>query len=105
VNGYRQRGIVDTGATHLSVTRRVADAMHIPYLKGAPGQTQTANGVIRAWMGKVPQVQVGTVTVYDVETVVRDTPETGVVLIGTSLLNRFQMTRDQAMMVLTKKGY
>lgn len=105
INGRRQRGVIDTGATHLSLSRPVADAMHIDYSGGSPGQTQTANGVIRAWLVKVPQIQLGTVTVYDVETVVRDSSDNGPVLIGTSLLNRFQMTRDQSMMILSKKTY
>jgi aspartyl protease family protein len=105
INGRRQRGVIDTGATHLSLSRPMADAMRIDYIRGSPGQTQTANGVIRAWLVKVPQIQVGTVTVYDVETVVRDSSDNGPVLIGTSLLNRFQMSRDQSMMILSKKGY
>lgn len=105
VNGRRQRGVIDTGATHLSLTRPVADAMHIDYSHGSPGQTQTANGVIRAWLVKLPQLQLGTVTVYDVEAVVRDSTDNGPVLIGTSLLNRFQMSRDQSMMILNKKTY
>jgi aspartyl protease family protein len=105
INGRRQRGVIDTGATHLSLSRPVADAMHIDYSRGSPGQTQTANGVIRAWLVKVPQLQVGTVTVYDVDTVVRDSSDNGPVLIGTSLLNRFQMSRDQSMMILNKKPY
>jgi aspartyl protease family protein len=105
INGRRQRGVIDTGATHLSLSRPTADAMHIDYNRGSAGQTQTANGIIRAWLVKVPQIQVGTVTVYDVDTVVRDSTDNGPVLIGTSLLNRFQMTRDQSMMILSKKGY
>ena len=105
INGRRQRAVIDTGATHLSLSRTMADAMHVDYSHGSPGQTQTANGVIRAWLIKVPQLQLGTVTVYDVDAVVRDSIDNGPMLIGSSLLNRFQMSRDQSMMILNKKTY
>jgi aspartyl protease family protein len=105
INGRRQRGVIDTGATHLSLSRAMADSLHVDYSHGSAGQTQTANGVIRAWLVKVPQLQLGTVTVYDVETVVRDSTDNGPILIGSSLLNRFQMSRDQSMMILNKKIY
>jgi aspartyl protease family protein len=105
INGHRERGVIDTGATHLSMSRVTANAMDIEYTRGRRGQTQTAAGVMSVWLVSVPKLQVGTVTVFDVDVVVRDAPGYTPMLIGTSLLNRFEMARDQGMMILTKKSY
>jgi aspartyl protease family protein len=105
INQIKQTGVIDTGATHLSMSRPLAEKMKIDYQNGAPGRSQTANGIIQAWMVKVPQVRVGNITLYDVPTVVRDSNDNSPILVGTSLLNRFQMTRDQHLMILSKKAY
>jgi aspartyl protease family protein len=105
INGHRERGVIDTGATHLSMSRISANAMDIEYTRGRRGQTQTAAGIMNVWLVSVPKLQVGTVTVFDVDVVVRDSPGQAPMLIGTSLLNRFQMARDQELMILTKKSY
>ncbi|QLG87802.1 TIGR02281 family clan AA aspartic protease [Chitinibacter bivalviorum] len=105
INQVSRRGLVDTGATHLSMTRNVAEAMRISYQSGQLGRSQTANGVINAWLIRIPQVKIGNIMVYDVPAVVRDANDNSPILIGTSVLNRFQMKRDQDLMILSKKAY
>ncbi|WP_373975609.1 retroviral-like aspartic protease family protein [Chitinibacter sp. SCUT-21] len=105
INQNTQKGVVDTGATHLSMSRTTADMMKLDYKNGQAARSQTANGVIGAWIIKVPQLRLGSITLYDVPTVVRDSNDGSPILIGTSLLNRFQMTRDQSLMILSKKAY
>lgn len=105
IAGQTQRGIIDTGATHLSMSSKTADALKIDYRSGKPGISQTANGVIKAWLVKVPQLKLGTVTLYNVDLGVRESSDAGPILIGMSTLNRFQMKRDQDLMILSKKAY
>jgi aspartyl protease family protein len=105
INGQTQRGVIDTGATHLSMTGKTADSMKIAYKNGKPMQSHTANGIVKAWLTQVPQIRIGSVTLYNVEIGVRDSSDSAPILIGMSLLNRFQMTRDQDLMILSKKNY
>ncbi|WP_410498112.1 TIGR02281 family clan AA aspartic protease [Chitinibacter sp. S2-10] len=105
INQTAQKGIVDTGATHLSISRNTADSMNIKYKDGQIGYSQTANGRIGAWLIKLPQVKVGNVMLYDVQTVIRDSVDNGPILVGMSVLNRFQMKREQELMILSKKVY
>jgi aspartyl protease family protein len=105
IYGQTQRGIIDTGATHLSMSSKTADTLKINYRSGRQGLSQTANGTIKAWLVKVPQLRLGTVTLYNIDLSVRDSNEAGPVLIGMSTLNRFQMKREQELMILSKKAY
>jgi aspartyl protease family protein len=103
INGHRERGIIDTGATHLSMSRATASAMKIPYEEGQRGSSQTAAGSLGVWLVRVPRIQLNTITLYDVDVVVRDVRGDSPLLIGSSLLNRFDMERDQSMLVMRKK--
>jgi aspartyl protease family protein len=105
IAGQTQRGIIDTGATHLSMSSKTAETLKIDYRSGKPALTQTANGVIKAWLVKVPQLKLGTVTLYNIDLGVRESNDAGPILIGMSTLNRFQMKRDQDLMILSKKAY
>lgn len=104
VNGHAERGVIDTGASTFSMPRTTANAMDIPYTLGREAQSSTANGMVRVWVVKVPKVQLGTITLYDVTATVRDV-RGGPVLIGNSVLDRFHMSRDQGMLTLTKKTF
>ncbi|GAA5786178.1 hypothetical protein GCM10007860_24150 [Chitiniphilus shinanonensis] len=105
INGRTVSGVVDTGATHLSMNTAQAKELGIDYSKGQTAMAQTANGSVKAWLLWLPQLKVGTITVYDVPVGVREGTEEAPILIGTSLLNRFQMKREQDAMILTKKLY
>lgn len=105
INGNSIGGVVDTGATHLSMNVAQAKRLGIDYAKGEPAQSQTANGVVKAWIVQLPQVKIGDITVFNVPAGVREGGDDTPVLIGTSFLNRFQMKRDQELMILTKKAY
>ncbi|MBM5570279.1 MULTISPECIES: retropepsin-like aspartic protease family protein [Deefgea] len=105
INGQTQRGVIDTGATHLSMSSKAADQLNIKYRNGKPMRSQTANGVINSWLVQIPQLRIGTVTLYNIDLSVRDSSDTGPVLIGMSTLNRFQMKREQDLMILSKKAY
>ena len=105
INGQTQRGVIDTGATHLSMSSKVADSLKIEYKSGKPMLSQTANGTVKAWLTQLPQIRIGTVTLYNVDVGVRESVDNAPILIGMSLLNRFQMKREQDLMILSKKTY
>ncbi|MGL4409523.1 MAG: retropepsin-like aspartic protease family protein, partial [Zoogloea sp.] len=67
-----------------------------------PASLQTANGVVQAWRVKLDTVQVGDVTLRNVDGIVHgaDMP---FVLLGMSFLNRMEMRRDGNTMVLRQR--
>ena len=105
INGQTQRGVIDTGATHLSMSAKDAEQLKIKYRNGKPMRSQTANGVINSWLVQVPQLKLGVVTLYNIDLNVRESSDAGPMLIGMSTLNRFQMKREQDLMILSKRVY
>lgn len=102
VNGAPVRFVVDTGATHVVLTRADAaragiDPDGLAYL----GQARTANGIVRTAQVRLDSLSLGPVAMTDLRAVVND-GEMDVSLLGMSLLNRFEaveLRRDR--LVLT----
>jgi aspartyl protease family protein len=102
INGKTVPMVVDTGASVVSLSVQEAQRMGLNYLAGQPVQMSTANGVIAAWRITLASVRVGDVLVYDVDSVV-SSGAMPYVLLGNSILSRFQMTRTNDQMVLEKR--
>lgn len=102
INGASVRFLVDTGASSVSMGPSVATKAGINYLKGRPGLSSTANGVVQTWQVRLESVTIGGITLRNVEGTVmpQDMP---VVLLGMSVLNRMEMRRDGASMVLKRR--
>lgn len=103
INGATVRGLVDTGATYVSMSMSQARSLGIK-LDGAPkGAMQTANGAVPAYLVKLQSVKVGDITLSNIDGLVSAGDQGGVVLIGMSFLNRLTMQRDGEKMVLIKR--
>lgn len=102
INGKAVQFMVDTGASAVSMTVTDAERMGIDYKSGRPVQLNTANGVVLGWQTSLNSVRVGDVEVFNVTAVVasRDMP---FILLGNSFLTRFQMSRTNEEMVLTRR--
>ncbi len=105
INGRIINGMVDTGATHLSMNATQARSLDIEFTRGRPGYALTASGNVRAWLIRLPQMRIGEVTIYDVPVSIRDSNDSAPILIGSSLLARFEMKQEEKAMVLVKKKY
>jgi aspartyl protease family protein len=95
--------MVDTGATVVGMS--FADASRIGLnLRGArQGVVSTANGLVRAVSVMLETVRVGDVEVHDVEALISPEPMP-FVLLGNSVLSRFQMRRDNDVMRLVLRA-
>jgi aspartyl protease family protein len=102
INGKSVQMMVDTGATAVSISAQDAQRMGIRYENGQPVRMNTANGTSVGWQIKLSSVRVGDVTVHEVDAIVSPAPMP-FVLLGNSFLGRFQMTRTNDQMVLTKR--
>ncbi len=103
VNGSRVRFLVDTGATLVTLPSAEAARLGIDFRAGRPGVSQTANGRILVYRVRLDTVTVGSMTIRDVDAVVTEGPGLEVALLGMSFLNRTEMRREGANLLLTKR--
>jgi len=103
INGRSVRFLVDTGATFISLGASEAKRLGINYLQGQKGAVATANGVVPSYKVKLDEVRLGDVTLNNVDGMVHADDSLPIVLLGMSFLNRMEMKRDGAMMVLKKR--
>ena len=102
VNGVHTRLLVDTGATVVAIPMSEASRLRIDYRKGTPGYSITADGRrVATWRVVLDSVQVGDVTMLNVEGAVAD--GNGIPLLGMSFLNRTEMLREGSSLTLTKR--
>jgi len=99
INGQPASLLVDTGATSVSISQVDAEKLGLRYLYGKRIVTQTANGVVPAYVIELPSLRIGEVEIRDVEAIVIPGPMSHV-LLGNSFLNRFLMKRDTDQMTL-----
>ncbi len=85
--------LLDTGATHVVLTRAVADRLGVevgPNTKWS--HFRTANGVVKHPVVRLESVETNGAFVSDVQAAISDSMEVG--LLGTSFLNQFEYSID-----------
>lgn len=102
VNGGSVRFMVDTGATVVALPARDAQRLGIDYRKGTIGQVRTANGIAQAYQVQLDTVQLGDITITQVDAMVME-GGLEIALLGMSFLNRVEMKREGANLVLVKR--
>ncbi len=102
INNQAVNFLVDTGATLVTMSAKVAERLGLDYRKEPSLITQTANGQAPAWRLSLGSVRVRDVELHQIDAIVveHDMP---VVLLGNSFLNRFAMQREGSQMVLIKR--
>lgn len=102
INGRAVQFMVDTGATSMGMGASDAERLGIDYKSAPTGRTNTANGTVNVWRVKLASVRIGDVEVHDVDCMVLPMAMP-VVLLGNSFLTRFQMKRENDVMVLERR--
>lgn len=95
INGRVVDFLVDTGANTVSMTTQDADRLGIDYrLAGTPARSATAGGVVRAWGVTLKSVQIGPLTVKNVQASVREAPRNAPILLGMTFLSQVSLRQD-----------
>lgn len=102
INGIEVNLLVDTGATFVSLGRSDAKRIGLDYTKGERALTATANGTVPVWRMRLDTVELGGMTLHNVDASVHES-ELPLVLLGMSFLNRTQWQRDGDKLILQKR--
>ena len=103
INGTPTRFLVDTGATHIAMSGRKADALNLSYRNGQQGKAQTASGVVDVWRIHLASVSIGAIKLHNVTAVVIAGNHPAQVLLGNSFLGRTDIQKAGAMLEITKR--
>jgi aspartyl protease family protein len=104
INGLAVRFLVDTGATIVALSGDEARRLGIDYLKkGRPGYANTAGGVVRSYSLKLEKVEVGSITLYNVDAGIVEGSYPREPLLGMSFLGQLDMRREGDKMELTQR--
>lgn len=103
INGVSTRFMVDTGATTIALSSVEAKRTGVDYLAGRKVMTQTANGVVPVYRVRVDTVDIGGITLTNVDAIVIEGGRLPVALLGMSFLNRMEMRRDGDTLTLIQR--
>lgn len=99
INGHGVRFMVDTGATLVSLSRDQVERLGVDLRNARHASAQTAGGMVPVQLVTLSRLQVGEIELVNVPAVVTPTPMP-FVLLGNSVLGRFQMRRENDVMRL-----
>jgi aspartyl protease family protein len=102
INGRATQFMVDTGASVVAMGQGEARRLGVNFSSGQPSRVQTANGVVTAYRVMLSSVRIGDVEVFGVEAVVVP-QDMSHILLGNSFLTRFQMKRENDLLVLDRR--
>lgn len=103
VNGFTVDFMVDTGATVIAINGETAKRLGVDYLGANQIGVRTASGVELAYSIQLQNVQLGDISLDNVDAVVIDGPEPQRALLGMSFLNAFDMERKGERLDLRRK--
>ncbi len=91
INGRKVTFMVDTGATSVALSSRLARAINVQ--RGAAIQVETANGLALGYQTRLNAVRLGDIVVHDVSAVFSDGMMDDTVLLGMSFLKHVEFTQ------------
>lgn len=104
INNFPVSFLVDTGASHIAMSRNEARRLGIDYRQfGTRGYANTANGTVKTWGVILNKVQVGNVKLHNVKALVNDSDSPHKVLLGMTFLGRLEMKNEGYSLKLKKK--
>lgn len=103
INGTSINFMVDTGASLVAISVADARRIGINYLNGEIAYSMTANGPAPFYRVKFDEVQVGNITLHNIDGAIMEGNGMPMALLGMSFLNRTDIRRDGDSMSLTRR--
>lgn len=98
INGIAVTFLLDTGATYVAVSSALADKAGLQ--RGIATQSRTANGVVRSWLTKIDQLQLGPIEMRDVKATILPSMPDDEVLLGMSFLKYLSLRQQGRELVI-----
>jgi aspartyl protease family protein len=99
INGVAVRFLLDTGATYVAVSSVLADKAGLE--RGTQARSRTANGVVRSWLTRIEQLQLGPIEMRDVKATILPNMPDDEVLLGMSFLKHLTLKQQDGELVIT----
>lgn len=105
INGVRGQFIVDTGASYVALSPRMAEQAGIEIDQASSVRVQTANGVIRSKRGRASQIRLRNIATSNVPVLVQEAGFGPGVdgLLGMSFLSRFEVVISGGIVRIAQK--
>jgi aspartyl protease family protein len=103
IGGERVHMLVDTGATMVVISARVADRLGLSPEAGRKWRVQTANGEAFATEATLPNIDLGTVYMKNVQALIADRRAGDVNLLGASFLKRLTSVESRSGVLILRQ--
>jgi len=91
INGVPVTFLLDTGATDVAVSQRVAKQAGLEQGRAVP--VQTANGIVTAYLTRIDRISIGDIELADVRASINPSLGIDEVLLGMAFLKRLELTQ------------
>ncbi len=99
IDGFPVTFLVDTGATQVAISRKLADRLGLKRMGGA--LSNTANGVVAVWQTRLKRVRLGPIEQRNVPaTILPELRPWGQVLLGMSFLRHLELVQKEGRLLL-----
>lgn len=103
INDASTSFLVDTGATHVTLSGSKARALSIDFKKGVRGMANTASAVVPVWQVTLNSVSIGGIKLNNVSATVIDGDKPSEVLLGNSFLRHTDMQQANSVLIIRKR--
>ena len=103
INNRSTSFLVDTGATHVTMSGSKARALSIDFRNGRRGMAQTAAAVVPVWQIVLNSVSIGGINLNNVSATVIDGDKPTEVLLGNSFLRHTDMQQTNSVLIIRKR--
>ena len=94
INGRLVKGLIDTGATYVAINTSTARTLGLGLANSDfKHQVRTANGITSAALVNLDRMEIGAITVHDIEAFVLNDQALSSTLIGMSFMSKLQSYR------------
>ena len=103
INGHATSFLVDTGASHVTLSGNKATALDIDYRSGSRGMAQTAASMVPVWHVRLDSVSVGGIELNNIIATVIAGSQPADVLLGNSFLQHTEIQKAGSILEITRR--